>query len=135
MKAVRVIYFVLFAFSALISVNLLYNLFAAGYGIRLSVVLAISYIAIQVAGLISVIVNRSRVLSGILSAFVGIATMLSGFMTFASLGAPAPKGLGIISFVSMITSLALLVGYMVLCVLFFVLKPTDYMKRGTDLNK
>ena len=57
-------------------------------------------IAAQLTGLISVIINRSRLITGIFTIVTGIATALSGTMAFSSLGAPDPQDLGMISLIS-----------------------------------
>ena len=97
--------------------NVLLN--SNGYGTWPLLAGAFFYIIVQLAGLIAVIINRSRAIMGSFTIATGLTTGLSGSMTFASLGAPAPQGLGIISLISMGASFLLFIGYMVLAVLFF----------------
>ena len=125
MKGIRIVFFSFFVFTALISINMIYNLIRIGFGYgRWSVVaLAFAYIAIQLIGLISVIIGRSRVIMGIFTILTGIATILSGFMTFAALGAPAPQFLGQLSAISLFASIFLSIAFIALGVLFFIIKP------------
>ena len=121
MKVNRIVFFSFFVFSALISINMVYNLLrdGMGYGMRWIVAVAVIYIAVQLTGLISIIFNRNRVIMGIFTILTGFSTVLSGSMTFASLGAPAPQVLGKISLISMGASFLLFIGYIGLGVLFF----------------
>jgi hypothetical protein len=119
MKVLRIVFFSFFVFTALISTNMIYNLLRIGYGMRPLLAGAFFYIIVQLAGLIAVVINRSRAIMGSFTIATGLTTGLSGSMTFASLGAPAPQGLGIISLISMGASFLLFIGYMVLAVLFF----------------
>lgn len=120
MKNIRPVFFSFFAFTTLISINMIYNVLLNynGYGIWPLLAGAFFIIIVQLAGLIAVIINRSRAIMGSLTIATGLTTGLSGNMTFASLGAPAPQLLGIISIISMGASFLLFIGYMVLAVLF-----------------
>ena len=125
MKIIRIVFFWLFGFTALISINMIYNVLrnGVGYGMWPVVAVAFIYIVVQLAGLIAVIIDRSRIIMGIFTITTGIATVLSGNWTFASLGAPAPQLLGIVSMLSMGVSFLLFIGYIVLGVLFFTRNP------------
>ena len=133
MKTIRIVFFSLFAFTTLISINMIYNLLrdGIGYGMWSLVAVAVIYIVVQLTGLILVIINRSRVLMGIFTILTGITTILSGFMTFGFLGAPAPQLLGIISLISMGASFLLFIGYISLGVLFFTRDNKDNTGDGS----
>jgi hypothetical protein len=122
MKVIRIVFFSFFTFTALISINMIYNLLRNGVGYGIWSV-AFIYIIVELIGLISVMINRNRAIMGISIIVTGIATMLSGFMTFGLLGAPAPQILGKISLISMGASFLLFIGYIGLGVLFFTIKP------------
>ncbi len=127
MKTIRIVFFSFFAFTTLISINMIYNVLlnSNGYGIWPLLAGAFFYIIVQLAGLIAVIINRSWAIMGSFTIATGLTTGLSGSMTFASLGAPAPQGLGIISLISMGASILLFVGYMVLACCFYTRDNTN----------
>ena len=113
MKNLRIAFFPLFAFSALISITMMYNLLRHGFGHGMgsTIVYGCGLVALQLAGLVSVILNRHRIVMGVLTIITGVATFLSGFAAFAALGAPASRFLGILSLACMGISLLLCVGY------------------------
>ena len=97
--------------------NLLRN--GIGYGTWQILAVAILLAAVQLNGLIFVIINRSRVLAGLFAIVTGIATVFSGIISFSSLGAPAPQVLGVISLVSLVASIIIFIGYICLGILYF----------------
>lgn len=103
--------------------NLLRN--GIGYGMWPILAVAILLVAVQLNGLIFVIINRSRVLAGLFAIATGIAAMISGIMTFSSLGAPAPQVLGVISLVSLVASVIIFIGYICLGILYFTTSPDN----------
>ena len=78
MKALRTIYYILFAFSALISVNIIYNIACGENLVPDTLIIAVILAAAQIAGLVFVILDRSRIMSGILAVLAGIAAFLLG---------------------------------------------------------
>ncbi|MCL2088770.1 MAG: hypothetical protein FWH14_04745 [Oscillospiraceae bacterium] len=125
MKNLRVVFFSLFAFTALISINMICNLLrngGVGYGMWPVVMVSFVYVIAELIGLIVVIINRNQKIIGIFSIIIGIATLLSGFMAFGALGTPAPQILGIITLISMIASFVLFGCFCFLGVLFFLAK-------------
>ena len=131
MKTLRRIFFILFIFTALISADMFYNLFrgrAISAMLLSEAEIPLVYVAVQLVGLIVVIFSRNRILAGIFSILTGIATMLSGFLAFGFVGAPAPQTLAIISLMTMGVSYFVFVGYAILGGLFFVKKPDKEKK-------
>ena len=117
MKTLRTVYFVLFLLSIPISLNMIYNLYARGlgYGMEPVIIACIFYLLIQLASFFVVLLlSKHKILNGVFVILSGIATMLSGFMTFTMVGAPAPQMLGLISMGSMFMGLLLFVA--LLCV-------------------
>lgn len=125
MKTIRIILFCLFVISASITINMFYNLLrnGIGYGTWQILAVAILLVAVQLNGLIFVIINRSRVLAGLFAIVTGIATVFSGIISFSSLGAPAPQVLGVISLISLVASIIIFIGYICLGILYFTTSP------------
>ena len=133
MKALRIIYYILFTVSALISVNFIYNILRGG-GINIinmgPLAVALIIVAVQIVGFVMVILDRNRIATGILSIFTGIATYFSGAFASAALGAPAPHILGDISYASYIAGWILLVCYTVVGVMFIYQKFRKQANAG-----
>ncbi len=120
MKALKSVYYILFALSALISGNFIYNIVRAGIDMApLSVAIIIA--VLQIAGLIFVIISRCPVVMGIFSIISGIATFFAGGLAFASVGAPAPRLLSDISVTSMVAAYFILAAYVVVGVVFIIM--------------
>jgi hypothetical protein len=131
MKALKSVYYILFALSALISGNFIYNLVRAGIDMApLSVAIIIA--VLQVAGLIFVIISRYPVVMGIFSIISGIATFFAGGFAFASVGAPAPRLISDISITSMFASYYILAAYVVVGVLFIIMQFKNSKINGAE---
>ena len=129
MKILRRIFFVLFIFTALISVIMIHNMIKGNVNLIFrsffwsDAVIPLTYIAVQLAGLLVVIFSRNHILTGFFTVLTGVATVLSGGMAFAVEGAPSPRLLSVITLTSVCVSFALFLGYTVLGGLFFVKNP------------
>ncbi len=134
MKALKSVYYILFSLSALISINLIVNSLRRGFntvGLEL-LIIALAIIAVQTAGLIVVILDRSRILSGIFAVASGIATFFAGGFAFASVGAPAPRLISDISITSMFASRFILAAYIVVGVLFIIMQFKNSKINGAE---
>ena len=134
MKALKSVYYILFALSALISINLIVNSLRRGFntvGLKL-LIIALAIIAVQTAGLIVVILDRNRILSGIFAVASGIATLFAGGLAFSTVGAPAPRLISDISITSMFASRFILAAYIVVGVLFIIMQFKNSKINGAE---
>lgn len=134
MKALRIAYYIIFTLSALISINLIVNSLRRGFntvGLKL-LIIALVIVAVQTAGLIVVILDRNRILSGIFAVASGIATLFAGGLAFASVGAPAPRLISDISITSMFASYYILAAYVVVGVLFIIMQFKNSKINGAE---
>ena len=134
MKASKSVYYILFALSALISINLIVNSLRRGFntvGLKL-LIIALVIVAVQTAGLIVVILDRNRILSGIFAVASGIATFFAGGLAFSTVGAPAPRLISDISITSMFASYYILAAYVVVGVLFIIMQFKNSKINGAE---
>lgn len=134
MKALKSVYYILFALSALISINIIVNSLRLGFNIVTLklLIIALVIVAVQTAGLIVVILGRNRILSGIFAVASGIATLFAGGLAFASVGAPAPRLISDISITSMFASYYILAAYVVVGVLFIIMQFKNSKINGAE---
>lgn len=134
MKALRIAYYIIFTLSALISINLIVNSLRRGFntvGLKL-LIIALVIVAVQTAGLIVVILDRNRILSGIFAVASGIATLFAGGLAFSTVGAPAPRLISDISITSMFASYYILAAYVVVGVLFIIMQFKNSKINGAE---
>ncbi len=117
MKMLRLLYFLLSAFSALIYLIMLCNLLSGRIYFG-AVLLAVIILVVEIVGLIAVIRNRNINFMSIVTAFAGIATALSGNLAFSFLKVPSSEFIGNISSISLLASYILAVLYIILSFLF-----------------
>ena len=134
MKALRIAYYIIFTLSALISINLIVNSLRRGFNIVTLklLIIALVIVAVQTAGLIVVILDRNRILSGIFAVASGIATLFAGGLAFSTVGAPAPRHISDISITSMFASYYILAAYVVVGVLFIIMQFKNSKINGAE---
>lgn len=118
MKNIRRIFFFMFMLAMLVSAIMMFYLIRGNTPTVLYMA-GFAFIAVQLAALNAVLVKKERVIKGILSIFTGVASMFSGFLTFASTPAPASEILRNLAFFSVALSFVLLIGFIIIGILFF----------------
>lgn len=117
MKNIRKIFFIMFTLAMLVSAVMMFYLIGAlDLGLYM---VGFAFIAVQLVALNAVLVNRKRIVKGILSILSGVSSMLSGFLIFASTPAPASEMLRNLTFFSVALSFVLLIGFSIIGILFF----------------
>ena len=134
MKALRIAYYIIFTLSALISINLIVNSLRRGFNIVTLklLIIALVIVAVQTAGLIVVILDRNRILSGIFAVASGIATLFAGGLAFSTVGAPAPRLISDLSITGMFASYYILAAYVVVGVLFILMQFKNSKINGAE---
>ncbi len=113
MKVSRILFFCFFGVSAFVSAVMLYNMYPFHRTLS-ALPMALICVAVQVTGLVCVLLNRNRMVMSIAAGATGVATALNGMTAFASFAVPGSSVMGTVSLLCMFASMLLLVGYVIL---------------------
>ena len=129
MKALHTAYYIIFSFSALITVNLLVNSLRCMQSTEKWLCLTIFLVvaAVQTAGLSAFAKNHNRVVKGVLTLLTGLATYISGSFAYISCFGAYDFILKDVSTVSMFVSYFLFACYIFMGIWLLVI--TDKSKK------